>query len=53
MGGLSWHPHVVSVHDAGVSPAGMPYLAMEHVEGGTVVDRMRREGPVQGPRLRR
>jgi predicted GTPase len=49
VGGLSWHPNVVSVHDAGVSPSGMPYLAMEYLEGGTVVDRMRREGALAWP----
>jgi serine/threonine protein kinase/Tol biopolymer transport system component len=27
------HPHIAGLFDAGVSPAGQPYLVLEHVEG--------------------
>lgn len=45
-GSLSWHPHVVPVHDAGRTDAGKPYLAMELVPGGSLADTVRRRGPV-------
>lgn len=35
-GSLSWHPHVVSVHDAGTTTTDVPYLAMELLPGGTL-----------------
>jgi serine/threonine protein kinase/Tol biopolymer transport system component len=27
------HPHIAELYDAGVSPAGQPYLVLEHVDG--------------------
>ena len=39
------HPHVVTVHDFGFS-AGTPYLVMEHLQGESLDDRLRRTGPV-------
>ena len=30
------HPHIASLHDAGVTPAGQPWLALEYVEGDTL-----------------
>ena len=44
IGSLSWHPHVVALHDAGVTPEGLPFLAMELVTGGTWGDRVRDQG---------
>ena len=41
--GLS-HPHVVSVLDQGHAPDGTPYLVMEHVQGITLRDLLRRRG---------
>ncbi|MFF0943453.1 protein kinase [Kocuria sp. CPCC 205300] len=38
------HPHVVSVLDQGHAPDGVPYLVMEHVEGSTLRDLLRRRG---------
>ena len=38
------HPHVVSVLDQGHAPDGLPYLVMEHVDGETLRDRLRRRG---------
>ena len=30
------HPHIAGLHDAGVTPAGQPWLALEYVEGQTL-----------------
>ncbi len=39
------HPAIVTIYDAGEDPAsGLPYIAMEYVDGETLRDRMRREG---------
>ena len=43
VGELSWHPHVVSLYDAGPSDEGA-YLAMELVPGGSWGDRVRADG---------
>lgn len=43
-GALSWHPHIVAVHDAGVTEEGSPYLAMEFLEDGSLADRVRHSG---------
>ncbi len=44
MGMLSWHPHIVVVHDAGSTESGSPYLAMEHLPAGSLGDRLRADG---------
>lgn len=46
MGSLTWHPHVVSVFDSGLTSDGRPYLTMEYFEAGSLADRLRREGPM-------
>ncbi len=46
MGSLSWHPHVVAVHDSGIDEDGRPWLAMEYLDAGSLGDRLTREGPV-------
>ncbi|MFN0092371.1 MAG: serine/threonine-protein kinase, partial [Acidimicrobiales bacterium] len=46
LGQLSWHPHIVVTHDAGVTPDGRPYLAMEFAERGSLADRIEHEGPM-------
>jgi serine/threonine protein kinase len=38
------HPNVVTIHASGVE-AGKPWLAMEFIEGGSLKDRLKREGP--------
>lgn len=42
------HPHVVDVTDFGIDAAagGIPYLVMEHLEGITLADFCREQGPV-------
>lgn len=45
IGSLSWHPNVVALHDGGISPAGLPFLAMELVTGGSWDQRIADEGP--------
>ncbi len=44
IGRLSGHPSVVTVHDAGTTDAGHPYLVMEHLPGGSLHDRVARQG---------
>jgi len=38
------HPNIVSIYDWGCSEDGAYYIAMEHVPGGTLKDRISREG---------
>jgi serine/threonine protein kinase len=45
-GRLTGHPNVVTVFDTGVTRAGRPYIAMEFFEGGSLRDRLTREGPL-------
>jgi tRNA A-37 threonylcarbamoyl transferase component Bud32 len=40
------HPNVVQVYDQGRSEDGRYYIAMEHVPGGTLMDRIDRTGPL-------
>ncbi len=35
------HPGIARLYDTGVTPLGQPYLAMEHVEGESIVDHCR------------
>lgn len=46
IGGLSWHHHVVALHDAGSTPSGDRYLAMEYLPAGSLGDRLRTDGPL-------
>src|SRR5713226_1780900 len=49
------HPHIVTVIDAGEEPSpdgdssgdGCPYIVLEYVEGETLKDVIRREGPLE------
>jgi serine/threonine-protein kinase len=47
------HPHIVTVIDAGEEPAedggSTPYIVLEYVEGETLKDLIRREGPLDIP----
>ena len=40
------HPNVVQVYDQSRSQDGAYYIAMEHVPGGTLKERIAREGPL-------
>ena len=48
MGGkIGWHPHIVHVYDAGIDErSGLPFLAMELLQGETLQQRIER-GPVE------
>ena len=46
MGGLSSHPHIVTIHDSGVTDDGRPYLVMEHLAGGSLADRIADGAPL-------
>ncbi len=46
------HPGIVPLYDAGQTPDGTPWFAMEHVEGTTLTDYCRREHPAVAERLR-
>ena len=45
IGELSWHPHVVAVHDSGISD-GRLWLAMELFDAGSFAARVRSRGPL-------
>ncbi|MER7131493.1 serine/threonine-protein kinase [Streptosporangium saharense] len=45
-GALSGHPHVAHVYDAGVLADGRPYMVLELCPGGSLLDRLRSEGPL-------
>lgn len=40
------HANIVSVYDRGEGKDGTPYMAMEYVDGGTLADRLEKEGPL-------
>lgn len=45
IGSLSWHPHVVTVYDAGATAEGLPFLAMEHLPSGSLQAKVGDHGP--------
>jgi len=45
IGSLSWHPHVVTVYDAGQTEEGMPFLAMENLPSGSLQAKLADHGP--------
>jgi hypothetical protein len=49
MGALAQHPYIVTVYDGGVAPGERPYLVMEYLPGGSLHDRLRRDGPAGVP----
>ena len=44
MGALSDHPGIVTIFDAGTTSGGAPYLVMAFQPGGSVADKLAREG---------
>lgn len=47
LGSVAGHPHIVTLYDAGVTTSGRPYLAMEYLPGGSLAERLAREGPME------
>jgi serine/threonine-protein kinase len=43
------HPNIVAVHDRGETQDGAYYIVMEYMAGGTLKDRIEREGPLPAP----
>ncbi len=46
LGALSGHSHIVAIFDSGVTAQGRPYLVMDYLPGGTLAQRLDREGPL-------
>ena len=44
LGALSSHPNIVQVHSSGITDDGYPYLVMEFAPGGSLGERITREG---------
>lgn len=44
IGAVSDHPHIVGVHEGGFTRNGRAYLVMEYLPGGSLADRLAREG---------
>jgi eukaryotic-like serine/threonine-protein kinase len=40
------HPHILSVYDSGETPTGLLWFTMPYVEGESLRDRLKREGPL-------
>jgi len=51
LGTLAGHPNIVAVHDAGVTPAGNPYLVMPFLSRGSLTDELRRLGRLPWQRV--
>jgi serine/threonine protein kinase len=46
VGALSGHPNIVAVYDSGMTPTGQLYLVMDYLPGGTLAQRLARDGPL-------
>ena len=46
MGSLSGHPHIATIHRAGLTSSDQPYLVMEFLSGGSLRDRLTNSGPM-------
>ncbi|MEM7093469.1 MAG: serine/threonine-protein kinase [Actinomycetota bacterium] len=46
LGSLSAHPNIVSLYAATVTESGYPYMIMEYASGGSLHDRLVRDGPL-------
>ncbi|HEY9867834.1 MAG TPA: serine/threonine-protein kinase [Candidatus Obscuribacterales bacterium] len=44
------HPNLITVHDLGVTPEGVPYIVMEYIEGCGLSDIIKKEGRLQPAR---
>ena len=45
MGALSGHPHIVTIYRSGTTEAGLLYLVMEYLHGGSLADQIDASGP--------
>ena len=50
VGALSEHPNIITVHGAGETGDGLPYLVMGYQPAGSLADRLNTRGPLPGPR---
>ena len=50
--GLS-HPNVITIHTVGELEDETPYFVMDYIEGGSLADRLKNEGPLPVPGTRR
>jgi Protein kinase domain/Protein of unknown function (DUF4232) len=46
LGSLSGHPNIVTLHAAGITADGHPYLIMDYMSGGSLADRLAASGPL-------
>lgn len=46
VGAVSGHPNIVGVHEGGFTDDGRAYLVMEFFPGGSLLDRIQRNGPM-------
>src|SRR6056297_451485 len=46
MGRLAGHPNIAVVHTSGITDDGRPFIAMELLSGGSLAERIRRDGPL-------
>ena len=46
VGAVSGHPNIVGVHEGGFTSDGRAYLVMEYFPGGSLLDRLQRDGPM-------
>lgn len=46
LGAVSDHPHIVGVHEGGFTRNGRAYLVMEYLPGGSLLERVQRNGPI-------
>ncbi|MEZ5227274.1 MAG: serine/threonine-protein kinase [Acidimicrobiales bacterium] len=49
MGSLSGHANIVTVYRSGFTQRDQPFILMEYLAGGTIADRLRREGRLPWP----
>lgn len=45
------HPHIITLFDFGVLPAGQPYLVMEYLPGNALIDEIKQRGPMDPLRV--
>ncbi len=51
VGALSEHPNIITVHGAGETAEGLPYLVMGYQPSGSLADRLEARGPLPAPEV--